>query len=274
MRSVRRATCTSGEPVSLPERWYCLTTCAFCGTCNAIRLSLFRDSASIFRAGDFNRCTAASQGFSMFISRLSEPEGAQLALGMRTSEADQRAVSSVERAQACLQSTDFQRLTVTQPRFGGGVELGGRKIGEQFAQAQQAHLGRWQSAQLVDCHRVLYAKAAGAGAAQRRQMSSSAERSADVLAKRADVCPFAATDAQLGERRLVAEQPELGDPHRARGALYAAAFARQLVQGYAVALQRRMHRRHLVDRPAEARERRFHVGRGGADRARLKHLPL
>ena len=48
----------------------------------------------------------------MFISRLSEPEGAQLALGMRASETDKRAVSPVERAQAGAQSTDFQRLTV------------------------------------------------------------------------------------------------------------------------------------------------------------------
>src|SRR5919204_1635140 len=202
---------------------------------STVSLSRF---ASIFRAGDFNRCTAASQGFSMFISRLSEPEGAQLAFRMRTPETDKRTVSSVERAHAGAQSTDFQRLTVAQPRFGGGVELGGRKIGEQFAQAQQAHPGRWQSAQLLECHRVLHAKAAGAGAAQRRQMSASAERCADVLAKRADVCPFAATDAQLGERRLVAEQLELGDPHRARGALYAAAFARQRVQGYTESMRR------------------------------------
>src|SRR4051794_34436874 len=47
---------------------------------STVSLSL---SASNFRAGDFNRCTAPSQGFWMFISRLSKPQGAQLAFGLR-----------------------------------------------------------------------------------------------------------------------------------------------------------------------------------------------
>src|SRR5205809_970123 len=34
MRSVSSAICTSGDPVSLPERWWVFTTCAFCATCN------------------------------------------------------------------------------------------------------------------------------------------------------------------------------------------------------------------------------------------------
>src|SRR5204863_7150464 len=91
---------------------------------------------------------------------------------------------------------------------------------------------------------------------------------------RADIGAFAATDAQLRERRLVAEQLELGDPHRARRALHGTALARELVERYAVALQRRIHRRHLVDGATEALEHDGHLGCAGVYRAHLQHLAL
>src|SRR5204862_8036692 len=67
---------------------------------------------------------APSQGFSMFISRLSEPagesHGLQHALGMRLAQADHRAVGAVEGAQPFVQPADFQRLPVAQARLRGG----------------------------------------------------------------------------------------------------------------------------------------------------------
>src|SRR5262245_36425877 len=230
MRSVRSATCTSGEPVSLPERWYCLTTCAFCGTCNAIRLSLFRESLRIFRAGDFNRAPRRSQGFSMFISRLSKPQGAQLAFALRAPEPDQRAVGAIERAQSGLQSADYQRLAVAQAGLGGGVELGRRKVGEQSGERQQALPGRRHGAQRFERDCVGDAEAARGDPAQRREMRAGAERGTNVLAERADIRAFAAADAQLGQRRAVGEQLELGNLHATRSALHRAALARELVE--------------------------------------------
>jgi hypothetical protein len=38
--------------VSLPERWYCFSTCSFCTTCNAI------SNLSLDRSGGFYRSAA------------------------------------------------------------------------------------------------------------------------------------------------------------------------------------------------------------------------
>src|SRR5262249_30768987 len=110
--------------------------------------------------------------------------------------------------------------------------------------------------------------------AQRREMRAGAERGTNVLAERADIRAFAAADAQLGQRRAVGEQLELGNLHATRSALHRAALARELVERYAVALQRRMHRRYLVDRAAEALEHRRQLARAGIHRTHLQHLAL
>src|SRR5690348_10422374 len=62
----------------------------------------------IFEPAILTDVSIRSQGFSLFISRLRKPEGAQLAFGKRVSEADHGAVGAVERTHASLQSADFQ----------------------------------------------------------------------------------------------------------------------------------------------------------------------
>src|SRR5690349_8102919 len=84
----------------------------------------------IFEAAIVPDDPIASQGFSMFFSRLGESagesEGLQNALGLRLAEADHRAIGAIKRAQSSLQPADFQRLPIAQPCLLGGIELGAR----------------------------------------------------------------------------------------------------------------------------------------------------
>src|SRR5437868_1153090 len=105
-------------------------------------------------------------------------------------------------------------------------------------------------------------------------MRAGPERRADVLGERADIGSLAAANAQLDERRSEAEELEAADLHRATRALDALALARELVERHAVALQRRMHRRHLLDGAAKAAEDRLELGRRHLDRALLEHAAL
>ena len=100
-------------------------------------------------------------------------------------------------------------------------------------------------------------------AAQRRQVGAAAERLADVFAERADVGALAAADVDrpAGRPRRRRRRIAWIVTRRAR-ALDLDAGARVFVQRLAVVLQRRVHRRHLVDRAGEARRRPRQARRG------------
>jgi hypothetical protein len=80
------------------------------------------------------------------------------------------------------------------------------------------------------------------------------ERRADVPRERADVGPLAAPHVDRQQRRRPLEQVEPLDRHRARLALHRDPGAGQLVQAPPLVVQRGVHRRHLHDRAAEARQ--------------------
>src|SRR3954466_11130035 len=195
MRSVRSATCTSGEPVSLPERWYCFTTCAFCGTCNAIA-SLFRCLRSqIFEPAILTDAPSPSQGFSMFISRLCQPAGkpqrAQDAFGRGVAEADHGAVHPTQGPHPLAHVADFQRLAVAQADLRGRVELDARQSLQQRGERSKRRASLRRIAQLIERHGVAHAEAARAGPAQDGKVRHGPERGPDILGERADIGPLA-----------------------------------------------------------------------------------
>src|SRR5258706_5925188 len=221
MRSVRSATCTSGEPVSLPERWYCLTTCVFCATCRAIRLFSLSFEPAILT----------------FFSHLREPEGSQSSL-LGTPDSDQGAVGTVDRGDALCACLQRQRLAVAQLRRQGRVEVDPGQIGEQRVEADEtsATLGRRHRFQRRDRNRVIDPEPARAGAAKASKVRAASQHGADILGERADVSAFAATDADIQQWFFEIKQFELQDPHAARSALDALPAAGKPVQRHAIPL--------------------------------------
>src|SRR5439155_9256404 len=91
----------------------------------------FAVSIKFFERAILTDDAPGSQGFSMFFSRLGEPQRLHDALGVRLAKADDFTVCAVKRKQPRFQSADFQRLAFAQARFGGRVELGTRQPFEQ-----------------------------------------------------------------------------------------------------------------------------------------------
>src|SRR4051812_30599861 len=103
-------------------------------------------------------------------------------------------------------------------------------------------------------------------------MGTRAERATDVLCERADVGALAAPDANLQQRRLEFAQLQLLDMHAARRTVHGLAAARELVERNAVALERRIHGRHLLDVASKSLQRRSYLARGYRKRASLHDL--
>ena len=87
--------------------------------------------------------------------------------------------------------------------------------------------------------------------------AAAAERRADIVAEGADIRPLRAADAQNIVPVRLAEHGELLDRDRARLARDLAAAAGDLIELFAVDLERRIHRRHLHDIPAKLRQHRL-----------------
>ena len=83
--------------------------------------------------------------------------------------------------------------------------------------------------------------------AQRRQMGAATQHLPDVFGQRPDVGPFAAGDAKYHARVLATDQVECVNRHRPRRTLQFDAGTCVGIQGLAVALERGIHRRNLVD---------------------------
>jgi hypothetical protein len=103
---------------------------------------------------------------------------------------------------------------------------------------------------------------------------AAAQCGADVLGQHADVGALAAGDFQRRQRRLPVSHRKPLDPRFARHAVELDALARVRVIGAAVALQRRMHWRHLQDAPAKGRQRRLDGGAVEVDRRGGDHLAV
>src|SRR5438045_1116352 len=104
-----------------------------------MRLSLFRCLGQIFERAILTDAALRSQGFSMFFSRLGEPQRLQQSLRVRLAKADHLAVGAIEGEQPRFQSTDFQRLAITQACLGVGIELSAGQPFEQRPEWEQ----RW-----------------------------------------------------------------------------------------------------------------------------------
>src|SRR5262245_18682640 len=105
-------------------------------------------------------------------------------------------------------------------------------------------------------------------------MGAGLQRRADVFGEGADVGALAATDANFEERARDANQLQLTDRDPARLALDAFAPAGELVERHAAALQRGMHRRHLLDLAEKMAEHVTDVPFLQPDFLALENLPF
>ncbi|KAG1391162.1 hypothetical protein G6F59_014978 [Rhizopus arrhizus] len=88
-------------------------------------------------------------------------------------------------------------------------------------------------------------------APQRRQVGVTAQHAPDVLGQCPDVCAFTASHIDLCLRPRQGQQLDAVNRDLARRAFQLDAGARVLVQRLAVALERGVHRRNLLDRARE-----------------------
>ena len=107
--------------------------------------------------------------------------------------------------------------------------------------------------------RIAHAVRADLRPAQGAHHAAAAERRADIVAERADIRPLRAADAQNIVPVRLSEHGELLDRDRTRFARDLAAAAGNLVELFAVDLERRIHRRHLQDVTAKLRQHRLEL---------------
>src|SRR5438093_13444914 len=137
----------------------------------------------------------------------------------------------------------------------------GRIAGEGLADRQHGQRGGGRERQeRIDRRRVLDAKGADARPAQALQVGAGLERPPYVGRQHAHVRPFRAGDAELDPVGCAQHQLETLDRDLARRALDLEAAARELVERHAVTLERRVHGRHLLLAPGEARGDRIERG--------------
>ena len=119
---------------------------------------------------------------------------------------------------------------------------------------------RAQRFNLLPRQRVLEPEHARGGALQRRHVSAAAQRLADVVAQRADIHALAAIHADaISVFASAVKHLNAVHPAFARLQRHSLALSRQLVQPLAVALQRGIHGRYLLDLAHEPRRRRAHI---------------
>ena len=90
-------------------------------------------------------------------------------------------------------------------------------------------------------------------------MGTTAQRVANVFRQRADVRAFAAADFQLERRALERKQARIIHAYPPRCTFNLFPLAGQLVELFALMLQRRVHGRHLIDLTAKTRQDGFDV---------------
>ncbi|MNM98422.1 hypothetical protein D3C81_1109530 [compost metagenome] len=128
--------------------------------------------------------------------------------------------------------------------------------------------------QRVQADGLLQAERPGLGAAQFGDVRSAAQRLAEILDQSANVGALAAGYRQIGKRRLETGQLKTFNSNRTRLALHYLAGTRQLVQRLAIALERRVHRRYLLDWPPKARQQRLQLFPTNGHFTLLEHLTL
>src|SRR5690606_23385612 len=94
----------------------------------------------------------------------------------------------------------------------------------------------------------------------RAQVSTAAERGTDVHREAPHIGTLAAADAYPEALAVEVEQLEHMNGHAARGPFELDAGARVFVQRLAVALERRVHRRNLLDLAAKTAQHRLQRG--------------
>ena len=200
MRSVSSATCTSGEPVSLAARWYCLTTCAFCAACKAMfspaKIRYFSRTRACFKfSDDFQPLGAAFDALGR------SAVAAQSVARLACADAEEALPRRRRRDSAC----PCEALP-TSPPVPGRTAFDLRRSSSDSGQAAEQLVDRQQHARpaaLIERLQVSSVtpwssvNGAGSGPPQRRQVRAAAQRPPDILGQGAHVGSFAAHDAHL-----------------------------------------------------------------------------
>ena len=143
-----------------------------------------------------------------------------------------------------------RRASSAAPSWACGRSSSSAGSSQQPALALGGLCERLQGGSLLD------AEATRSRAPQPAQVRAAAERLADVLGQHADIGAFAANDAQPQGRAFERGELQYRDADAARRALHLLAAARQSIERRALVLQRRIHRRHLLDLAAKALQHR------------------
>ena len=109
---------------------------------------------------------------------------------------------------------------------------------------------------------------------QGTEVRPAAQRGTDVLGQRAHIKALAALDSDRRLTRVPGDRPQAIDPHGSRAALDFDALPGQPVQRLAAALERRMHRRHLLEASSEAGQNRREGRLRHRDRSTVGELAL
>ena len=158
----------------------------------------------------------------------------------------------------------------------GSVKGQARPIGQQGIGRQQPSqaIGFIHRFEIGQRHRASQTQRAAAGAAQTGEVSATAQRLADVLGQGADVGSLAARHVDHQAGILPVDDVDGVNRDLARCALDFETGTGVLVERTAVLLQRRVHRRHLGDRPGEALQHLLDQGPVDVDRPLLQHFAL
>src|SRR5262249_15359586 len=144
----------------------------------------------------------------------------------------------------------FKGLAVAEARLLRGVELDSRQTGQESPQGQKVSVPLRR--QLFQRMRVLDAPASRGGAPQGGEMRAGPQGLADVLGQGAHVGAVAAGDTNSQKGRAAVDNTQSLDANPPPLALAGLALARERVERHAAALQRRVHRRTLLDLAFEA----------------------
>src|SRR5690606_17672821 len=131
-----------------------------------------------------------------------------------------------------------------------------------------------QSLKLFEGHRLTQIKGAGLTAAQGGNVSATTQCRTYILYQSTDIGTLAALHFQT---QAIPFQPQHGQSaygNRSRLALHCFPCPGQLVQRLAVMLERRVHRRHLLDITGKARQYRLDLSQGDLAGTHLQHLAL
>ena len=147
-----------------------------------------------------------------------------------------------------------------------------------YRQQQRQALRVRHSLQSLQAHALRLPEATGAGAPQRAQMRTTAQRLAHVLTQGADVGAFAALHLNpqrvRGRLRGHFQHAQSVNRHIARRAFHLNARSGVFVQRLAVFLQGAVHGRHLPNCSGELAHHPFNIFHAHRHRSLAQHLAL